>query len=404
MQNNAGLKKAGIVLLSVLFSLLCLEFALRIAYPAQTHYFVWQPGLQHHFSPDTSILNGIEPHSSFTINHYGLRTDTTDLQHGPDLFNASSSPETTGGAKYYLCLGGSTTEGLYLDDSKTWPAQFAKAALADHDSTFRFTGNMAKSGCTMRENYIQLKYCVAQYKRINTVFVMSGLNDMARRLSRDILYQSNFQFTPEVEDSFVNTIFLKQGRGQGKTWFRRTALFYVFQNAYHRHKPLSIDWMVQDNSGKIYNTWRNNRAHALRLIDTLPDMTAALDEYGRIINLMIDEAQKQKLEIIFLNQSAIWKDSMPDAEISRLWLGGIGKFQQEPGHVYYTPKALHHGLELYNQKLAATCAARHVKVIDIDSQIPHDLSVFYDDCHFNIEGTRQIANIVYREIKNGNRR
>jgi lysophospholipase L1-like esterase len=397
MQGNSLFQKAGLVVISVLLSFFILEMILRVIYPAQTHYLVWQPGLRHQFFPDTGILGGLEPATSFTIDRYGLRTDTNDLQNGPDLFESLSKREKNSGAKYYLCIGASTTEGLYLDDSKTWPAQFAQAAKSAHDSVFGFIGNLGKSGCTMRENYIQLKYCVPQYKRINTVFVMAGLNDMTRRLSQDTSYKTGFQFTPVVEDSFVNTIFLKQGRGQGKTWFRRSALFYVFQNAYHRNKPLSVDWMLQDNTGKIYETWRKNRQEARRFLDTLPDMTDALDEYGRIINLMIDEAQKQKLQIIFINESAIWRDSMSEIEISKLWQGGIGKFQMESGHVYYSPKALRQGLELYNQKLASVCVSRGVHLIDIDSKLPHSLSVFYDDCHFTDEGAREIGNIVYQE-------
>ena len=397
MNHNSNLQKAGLALVSFLFSLVLLEGVLRIAFPFQTKYMVWQPGLQHHFYPDTGIISGVDPVTNFTINRYGLRTNKDDLLHGPDLFS-SADKHLKPGLKYYLCLGASTTEGLYLDDTKTWPAQFAKAAVENHDATFGYIGNLAKSGCTMRENYIQLKYCVPRYKAINTIFVMSGLNDMTRRLSQDTSFKSDFHFTPAIEDSFVNTIFLKQGRGQGKTWWRRTALFYVFQNAYHRNSPSSIDWQVQDSSGRIYETWRNNRKHAARFLDTLPDMTSAIEEYGRIINLMIDEAQKQKLELIFLNESAIWKDSMSDAELAQLWQGGIGKFQMEPGHVYYSPRALRHGLELYNERLLSVCSGRHIQVIDIDSQLPHNLSVFYDDCHFNIEGARQLGNIVYQSV------
>jgi len=386
------------MLVSILLSVLVLELVLRIAYPAQKHYFVWQPGLRHQFYPDTNILDGVEPVTSFTINRYGLRTDTNDLQNGPNLFQGLTTGERNSSAKYYLCLGASTTEGLYLDDSKTWPAQFAKASKNAGDSSFKFIGNLAKSGCTMRENYIQLKYCVRQYKKITTLFVMGGLNDMTRRLGQDTSYQSGFSFTPQVEDSFVNTIFLKQGRGEGKTWFRKSALFYVFQKAYHCSKLFSVDWVLQDNTGKIYETWRKKRQHASRFLDTLPDMASALDEYGRIINLMIDEAKKQKLRIVFVNESAIWRDSMSEMEISKLWQGGIGKFQMESGHVYYSPKALRHGLDLYNQKLVSVCAARGVQVIDIDSELPHNLSVFYDDCHFTDEGAREIGNIVYRQI------
>jgi len=392
-------QKTGLVIISVLFSLVGLELLLRLAFPVQTKYLVWQPGLQHHFYPDTNIIGGVAPRTSFTINRYGVRTDTQDLLHGPDMFDVANPSKEKAHLKYYLCIGASTTEGLYLDDSKTWPSQFSKAALACHDSTFGYICNLAKSGCTMRENYIHLKYCVPQYKAINTVFVMGGLNDMTRRLSQDTLYQNTFQFTPSTEDSFVNTIFLKQGRGQGKTWWRRTALFYVSQNAYHKSRIMPIEWQVQDSSGKIYEVWRKHRQVSNHFLDTLPDMTGALDEYGYIINLMIDEAEKQKLQIIFLNESAIWKDSMPETELQKLWQGGLGKFQMEPGHTYYSPKALRHGLELYNQKLDEVCKARHIRVIDIDSKLPHDLSTFYDDCHFTVEGARKVGTLVYDAVR-----
>ena len=53
MDKNSILQKAGLVLISVLLSVFILELLLRVVYPAQAHYFVWQPGLQHHFYPDT---------------------------------------------------------------------------------------------------------------------------------------------------------------------------------------------------------------------------------------------------------------------------------------------------------------------------------------------------------------
>ena len=395
MNKNSILQKAALVIISALLSLFILELLLRLVYPARAHYFVWQPGLQHHFYPDTTIITGVEPVTNFTIDQYGLRTDSGDLKNGPDLFQPLTDREKQTGAKYYLCLGASTTEGLYLDNSKTWPAQFELAAKAANDSSYKFIGNLAKSGCTMRENYIHLKYAVPQYRRINTVFVMAGLNDMTRRLSQDTAWQNDFSFTPEIEDSFVSSIFLKQGRGEGRTWLRRTALFYVFQNAYHHSAPLSVDWQVQDSSGYIYNKWRDNRKHAARFIDTLPDMSGAIKEYAYIINLMIDEAEKQHIKIVFLNESAIWRDTMTEYELSRLWQGGKGKFQKEPGHVYYSPKALRQGLVMYNQALAKVCMQRHVGLIDIDSQLPHNLTVFYDDCHFNMEGTQRVGSIVF---------
>ncbi|MDB5281802.1 MAG: GDSL-like lipase/acylhydrolase family protein [Bacteroidota bacterium] len=394
MNYKSVLQKAVLVLASILLSVLLAEILLRLMYPVQTHYFVWQPNLKHTFTPDSSVLSGLQSPSSFTINSYGIRTDEEQLRLETLLYDKPSARDKAGGTKYFLCLGGSTTECLYLNDDKTWPMQIRRYAW-DRNLPW-FVGNIGKSGCTTRENYIQLKYCVPQYKKFGGVILMVGLNDLVKRLSQYTLYDDDFRFNPAMEDSFVNNIFLKQGRGIGTSWLRRTALFYAAQKSSHNRQ--SVKWEMQDDHGAIYKTWRQNRRTA-DIVDTLPDLNSAFSEFERNLNLIIDEAQKQKLQVIFVNQSALWRDSMPENETGVLWMGGIGNFQQEPGHTYYSARALRKGLDLYNQKLAEVCTKRKVLLVDIDKKLPHDLSVFYDDCHFNINGAKKAGQIVFDAIK-----
>jgi hypothetical protein len=394
MNKTLWWQKAVLMCMSILLSVFTAEMFLRLLYPAQIKYFVWQPNLRHVFLADTTILKGVQPSSRFTINADGVRTEQSQV----NLFSSKVSASDNN-KKYYLCLGGSTAECLYLDDSLTWPAQLMRNAQAAHDSSFAFVGNIGKSGCSTRENYIQLKYCVSQYKKINAVIVMAGLNDFLKRLSQDTLWDADFRFTPHIEDSLVNTIFIKEGRNIGKTWWRRTALFYLLHNLYHQNNPTDANWLIQDDNGRVYKAWRNNRQHACAILDSLPDMQSALNEYARNVNLMIDEAHKQHLGIIFVNQSALWKAVTDSNELSKLWMGGVGKYQMEEGHIYYSAGALRRGLEMYNRTLAKVCAARNVSCIDIDSQLPHDTSIFYDDCHFTDYGAALAAKIIYAAMK-----
>src|SRR5579872_4346983 len=152
MKLKAVLQKAGLVIFSILLSLLLAEFVLRFIYPSTTRYYVWQPLLRHTFYPDTSLLPGLSPVSEFTINAYGIRG--IESVKDPQLFKAEKNDD-----RYYLCLGGSTTECLYLDDKKSWPSQLWVAANQDSDFRVRYVGNIGKSGCTLREHYIQMKYC-----------------------------------------------------------------------------------------------------------------------------------------------------------------------------------------------------------------------------------------------------
>ena len=398
MKYKSLYQKAALAIISLVLALVTVETALRIIYPAQLKYYVWPPYLWHHFKPDTTILSGISNSSIFSINSYGVRVGGCNIIKETDIVRPTGDNEGSKG-DYLLCLGGSTTECLYLDDNKTWEAQIAWQAKQASDSSLRFIGNIGKSGCTSTENYIHLKYCVSQYKKINTVVLMTGVNDLLKRLSRDTLYRNDYRITRLVEDSLVHTIF---ELNEHKAWWRRLALFHFVQSTYYRMYKLNqkdSTALYLDDTAEVYFTWRLKRQHASAYIDTLPDMLSALNNFERNLNLIIDEAEKQKLEIIFVNQAAIWKDTMSAEEQRVLWMGGIGNFKNPYNHKYYTTRALRQGISLYNQRLAEVCHKRKVKLIDLDSQLPRALDIFYDDCHFNEAGAKMVGRIIYNGIK-----
>ena len=273
-------RKAGLVVVSILLSLFIAELVLRLLYPQQAKYFVWQPNLQHIFHPDSNIFYGINGASQFSINSQGFR--------GDEFENDSRQK--------YICLGGSTTECLYLDDNETWQHQL-QLLMGSRTALPPAIGSIGKSGCTTREHYLQLKYYVPQIGKIDGVMLMVGLNDMMKRLSHDTLFEDNFQLTQQVEDSLVNTIFLSNKKEN--VWWRKTNLFQFAQNILHRTKK--VEWQnVQDDEGKIYKTWRANRQRTAVVLYSLPDLSSALNEYERNLQLIYEETQKQGIKLILV--------------------------------------------------------------------------------------------------------
>lgn len=368
------IQKAGLILLSMLLSLFIAEIVLRLVYPQNEKLYVWQPNLHHTFHPDSAIFYGVHGQKNFSINSQGVR--------GEKFKNDSKQK--------YLCLGGSTTECLYLDDEETWFQQFAIK-----NSKLK-TGSIGKSGSTTREHFIQLKYFVPQLGKIDGVILMVGLNDLMKRLSQDSLFENDFHFTPAVEDSFVNQIFLSSK--EETVWWRKTQLFQLAQKLLHRAKQ--VEWEnVQDYNGEIYKTWREHRLHASRIIDSLPDLISALNEYEHNLQLIYNETQKQKIKLVLINQATLYKDSMNEFENGLLWMGGIGDFQQEKNHAYYSAKALNQAMQLYNERMKNFCAShQQIKFIDLALQFPKDTSVFYDDCHFNESGARKVSEVLSRSF------
>ncbi len=371
MKYKNKLQKAGLIFISLLLSLFLAEVVLYLVYPQDEKLYVWQPNLHHTFHPDSTIFYGVNGASNFTINPQGFR--------GNEFRNNT--------AKRYLCIGGSTTECLYLDDEETWCARLEQVS----NKQFQI-GSIGKSGCTTREHFIQTKYFVPQVGKIDGIVLMVGLNDMMKRLSRDSLFENDFRFTHAIEDSFVNQIFLSNKCEM--VWWRKLQVFQLAQNLLHRTK--NVEWEnIQDDRGEVYKTWRSNRQNATKAIDSLPDFGPALSEFERNLQMIYDETQKQGFKLVLVNQATLYRDSLNEFESSLLWMGGVGDFQKDKSHSYYSSKALNVAMQLYNERMKEFCSNKpSIKFIDLAAQLPKDTSVFYDDCHFNERGAKKVAEII----------
>jgi hypothetical protein len=127
---------------------------------------------------------------------------------------------------------------------------------------------------------------------------------------------------------------------------------------------------------------------------TLPDLSSALEEYARNVNTIIDHAKSKGIRVILVTQPYLWRSGLPSEELSLLWWGGIGKYQEELGHEYYSIEALAEGLKMYNETLLRICHTTNVECIDLESQLSKETSNFYDDMHFNESGSRNVATVL----------
>lgn len=378
MHYKLYLQRAGLVIIATLLALFLGELVLRLLLPEPKGVYVWQPNLQHTFTPDTTIFYGIHGSKPFTINSQGLRGDELE----PDALN-------------FVCIGGSTTECLYLGDHETWWYRLQELLNKSGNEKVIIT-SLGKSGVSSRENYLHVKYVAAKLPHLSGLFVMTGLNDLMRRLSRDTLFEKDFRFTPAVEDSLAQAIFLHPSTPNA-VWYRHLRLFKLLQNTIHQNK--GVRWELQDDNGALYKQLRQKRSEAIALLDTLPDLSNALNEYERNLQGIINVAKEHQLQLVFINQAAIYRDSMGAFENSLLWMGGKGDFQGAGRHYYYTTRALRKGLNRYNERLTKVCLANHLPVIDLAAELPSDTSVFYDDCHFHESGAVKVAQIIARHFR-----
>lgn len=346
--------------------------------------FIYAPNHTYYFYPDSSILVGIHGEKKFKTNAQGFRgdedfTDTT--------YNV-------------LCVGGSTTECNYLDNSETWYSLLnqspAIARLMGAGIKHVVIASVGLSGQTSFENYFMLNELLLKHKNIHQVILMCGINDFVKVLAKPSLNLS----VVTQKDSLalahnISRYWYIPGRINDTTWTGHSALFHALRTKFFT--PPSKNTV--DRKGDIIKQWRVNYNSRSNLLDTLPDLTASLDVFSQNLKQIFTLCAAHRVKLVCINQATLWHDTLPDNFSNLLWMGGIGKYQTQKGGVYYSPKALQSGMEMYNTTLATTAKANNILCVDIAHSLSKDTSVFYDDCHFNTSGARKVADELVRQLK-----
>lgn len=371
-RTRRALLAGSAILLSCLPAVLVGELLLRSL--ASDSWFVWPPNLRNEFHPSPELMPGVQGIARFEINSQGLRGD--EFAKDQDL--------------RVLALGGSTTECLYLDGAEAWPR-----LLQDHlraGGKRVWVGNAGRSGHNTWHHRVQAEKLLAQYPRIDVVLVLAGVNDLSLRLGLDRSY------APPSEEKVTDEAFKQKPlRFRPGPLYKRTALW---------QGVAKIEWRlrnkqetVQDPPGSIYVRWRRHRQGASALRTELPDLGPALEDYAENLRAIADTVARHGARVVFMTQPSLWREDLPEDLEALLWMGGVGRFQEESGHEYYTVEALEEGMAAYNRTLLEVC--REIPgalCIDLAARLPQDATVFYDDVHFNEEGSRQVARVVAERL------
>lgn len=364
------------------------ELVLRAVLPGSSRYLVHLAHTRRIFNPLPEFVPGVKDSAYFVTNAFGIR--------GPE-FGADS-------AEYrVLALGGSTTECAVLDEPETWPAIMDAAMARARDGREVWIGNVGRSGLTSRDHVVEFRYLLPQLPRIDLIVVLAGINDLTSTLKQGFNYQPPLPITdPSAERQQVGRTFAvtpgpfhRPGTefllSQDAPWYKATALWQLAKRVRIR---MTSNSLVQDPEGRNYELWRSHRRNPARLLDTLPDLGPALEEYTRNLNEIADLADSLGIRLVMLTQPTLWSEGMSDSARALLWMGGTGDFQARPGEDYFTPPRLRHALDRYNGAVLDVCARRHLGCLDLAAKVPADTRYFYDDVHFTEDGSRLVGQVV----------
>lgn len=346
------------------------EVLLRISSPHKQFSSLYLNVNEQSIFPGHALYPGLNKQFSYTSNHFGYRSK--------NLFDKDNYG--------ILAIGGSTTECIYLGDENGW-TQLLEGKLNSGSDQVITVGNVGSAGLGAPNHYLQLKHLVPQYEHIDMVMLLVGVNDFLKAL------QLNGDFDDMTLEQNYRRTFKNYPRSLNQKWYRKTELWMHMRDINNGWKNLFAH-LTPDSLIAISNSKMEERRNT-KQTDLLPDLTTSLDNYEADMRNIVSLTNQYNTRLVLMTQPVFWHENMSDYE-EQLTIFGIPPTVND---LTYSTKALAAGMELYNDRLRHIAVEMNIPLIDLSKTLPKDTSVFYDYCHFNLEGASKVADNVYDHLK-----
>jgi lysophospholipase L1-like esterase len=317
------------------------------------------PNLQRVFRPSAEVMPGIAGESHYSTNSLGLR--------GPEM-------PPRGQAYRILCIGGSTTECLFLDDTETWPYLLMQRLSEGSGLRRVWVGNAGMAGYSTAQHL----HFVEEWERtpeIDTMVFLVGVNDFTGYLLRAAGHAP--------EDPWSEATL--RARRAAPLWCR-SGLLAVLRVAWHRW---AHSYEVEDPEGANYDVRRAMRRRAPLTEELPPGLDESVRGYEERIRAIIQACRTRGVRPVFATHPVLWDEGNSEAARALLWMGATVRGR------YLVARKLREGMDRFNAGLVQTCDELHAGCIDLSSLNGRE-ELYYDDCHFNEAGARAVSELVFQ--------
>ncbi len=303
------------------------------------------------FRPAAGTMPGVEGTSRFTINALGLRA--------PEL-----PPREM--AYRVLCIGGSTTICMYLDDDETWPSLLARRLSNDPGFGPTWIGNAGFSGNTT-VHHLEFVTTCSLIEEMNCVVILGGIND----------------FLPAVYGD--SELLQRTGPDVFAPVWRRSVVLQWVRKGWRKQRQNDGIWN-EDPAGARYVDRRQRRQFAVET-DASPELTTARCAYEDRLRALVATITGKGVRVVLVSQPTLWSASLTERSKSLLWMG-----EMKDGR-FLSPGTLAAGIDLFNESLIKVCNETGTRCVDLRGLNGRE-DLFYDDCHFNEAGAREVADLI----------
>lgn len=333
-----------------IYLILFLNFILTPISGQDNNYITLPKNMSRNVFIKTDLISGISSPSHISTDQMGFRT-TKNINY----FDKKNEYRI-------FAIGASTTEQIFIDDSKTW-ATYLQSELNILNKNVVVI-NTGVSGLRAKHHfYTALE--VSRYSPDALIF-MFGINDWNKDITSNLddasVIRINFEITSSPLFKSLNVI--------------RTL----------------IDGMTSENSSSKINEYGEYYAKQNNSLDRnlkkSIDIKSVSKDYEYWVNKIFELCEEKKLKCLFVNQATAYSKNISFDLKKRLWM---------------TPPERNYTLELdnlisvssiYNSWLMKTAFSKNFPICDISEQLDASLDNFYDDCHFNEGGAKKVGKLL----------
>ncbi|KYG80160.1 hypothetical protein MB14_16595 [Roseivirga ehrenbergii] len=337
-----------------------------MAYDFPSGYYTYPPNSQFDIDIDLQYINGIyDTISTVSFNSIGAR-----------------SGEITESTKHkIIAIGGSTTACFALRQEKTWTSLLNDKLGEDY-----WVGNFGRLGNDTNHHVQQVNQLLEHdaLKDTEAVIFLVGTNDFGRFLGDE----NNYLGSSEYQTKLAAFAYLPNSE---IPFYRRLTLFKLLKKAKQSYLA-----STSKNAFGLSQHQMQTLRQSSKKSDTLPDLSESLQHYENNLRSIISSVKSKGIAPIFMTQPTMWSEGLEDQYEKLLLMGGSYDRSNPDSLLYFTPRVLDTGIGRFNESLMRVCKEEGVLYLDLDSKMPKTTASFYDDCHFNENGAKQVADLLYK--------
>lgn len=331
-------------------------------------------------------LPGLSPSVTYERNELGLRSLSLN------------TPEKPAGTFRILCLGASTTDQPTQNTADTWSGQL-ETIMNERFASKNLrveVGAYGRGGDKILHRFIWAIQNIRVLKP-DLVILLEGINDMCFNGGQTYVYpgfQKQLNIYANRSDKWDN-FFMENYMGQDQT-----ALLALRRYSQIARRFVNLRRNLQLRSARqsgLVKEWHSAAMPTLRkeylaypFRETPVRLMDPLREFGDGMAAMTGALKVDEIPVIVMSQPALWKPEMPPEEMARLWFW----VETREGRVRASTAWLSGELARYNETQKQIAEHFGARFIDLAEQVPRNLDMFFDDCHFTDAGSRYAAEAI----------